>query len=67
MGGPPARSALTLRLILAAFGLVVCAGAAALFALAGASYGVVAFFAVLAAIAVADLAVLARRRSAGRH
>jgi membrane protein implicated in regulation of membrane protease activity len=64
-GLPPARSALTLRLILAAFGLVVCAGAATLFALAGASYGVVAFFAVLAAIAVVDLAVIIRRRSAG--
>lgn len=55
MGGSPARSAPALRLILAAFGLVVCAGAATLFALAGASYGVVAFFAVLAAIAVADV------------
>lgn len=49
-------------LALAAFGLVICAAAAAVFALAGASYGVVAFFAVLAVIAVADLAAIVRRR-----
>lgn len=64
-GPPPARSALALRQILAAFGLAICAPAAAGFAVAGASCGVVAFFAVLAAIAVVDLAVVALRRGSG--
>jgi Family of unknown function (DUF6343) len=64
-GPPPARSALTLRLVLAGFGLVVCAGGAAMLAMAGASSGIVAFFAVLAAIALADLAVVARRKRRG--
>jgi hypothetical protein len=64
-GLPPARSAPTLRLVLAGFGLVVSAVAAVMLALAGASSGIVAFFAVLAAIAVVDLAVIARRDRRG--
>jgi hypothetical protein len=64
-GAAPARSALTLRLVLAAFGLVVCAlGAAAfvIFADAPVLAGILAF---LAAVAVADIVVVARRKLRG--
>jgi hypothetical protein len=64
-GLPPARSALALRLVLAGFGLVVCAAGAVMLALAGASSGIVAFFAVLAAIAAVDLAIVGRRKRRG--
>jgi hypothetical protein len=63
-GAPPARSALTLRAVLAVFGLVVCAGAAALSFAAGlAVAGWV--FAVLAVVALLDLAVIVNRKRRG--
>jgi hypothetical protein len=64
-GAPPARSALTLRLILAIFGLIVCAlGAAAFLILASEPViaGVLAFF---AAVAIVDIVVVARRKLRG--
>ncbi len=64
-GAPPARSALTLRLILACFGLVVCAlGAAAFLVLVSVPVlaGILAF---LAAVAIVDIAVVARRKLGG--
>ncbi len=64
-GAPPARSALTLRLVLASFGVITCGlGAAAFLILADAPViaGILAF---LAAVAIADIAVLARRKLRG--
>jgi hypothetical protein len=64
-GAAPARSALTLRLTLAAFGLVSCAlGAAAFLILADVPViaGILAF---LAAVAIADIVVVARRKLRG--
>lgn len=59
-GAPPARSALGLRLALAIFGLIVCIGGAVAFAVVGAPAGSVAMV-ILAAIAVVDCVVVARR------
>jgi hypothetical protein len=63
-GAPPAQSALTLRLVLATFGLVVCAGGAVGAALAGATVFCV-ILAIAAAIAAVDLAVVIRRKAGG--
>ena len=63
-----ARSALNLRLLLAAFGLVVCAALAILaFASDAPAPGIV--LAVLAGVAIGDLVVVQRRRRrrGGRH
>lgn len=63
-GAPPAHSALTLRIILAAFGVCVCtAGAVAAALLDQIPWCVV--LAVLAAIAAVDLAIVIRRKRAG--
>ena len=65
-GAPPARSALTLRLALAAFGLLSCLGAG-LFWLSTDDLPVwpaVVLF-VLAAVAAVDLVVVARRKRRG--
>lgn len=63
-GAPPAYSALTLRLVLAAFGLVVCTAGTVLAVLQGA--GVFAgFLALAAAIAVVDIIVIVRRKRRG--
>jgi Family of unknown function (DUF6343) len=63
-GAPPARSALTLRLVLAAFGLVFC-GVTAVIA-ARADLPVLAvLLGVLAVIALIDLIVVARRKARG--
>jgi Family of unknown function (DUF6343) len=63
-GAPPARSALTLRAVLATFGLVFCAGAAWFSFAAGWSLlGWV--LAVVAVIAVVDLAVVLNRKRRG--
>jgi hypothetical protein len=64
-GAPPARSALTLRLVLAGFGLVVCATGAVLLANAGAPAVLVVGSAVLAVVALVDLVVVARRKARG--
>jgi hypothetical protein len=60
----PVSSALTLRLWLAGFGLVVCAaGAAACFAVGAVWLAVV--LVVLAVVAVVDIVVVARRKRRG--
>ncbi len=64
-GAPPARSALTLRLVLASFGLIVCAAGAVLLANARASGVLVIGSAVLAVIALVDLVVIVRRKARG--
>ncbi len=64
-GAAPSRSALTLRLVLAGIGLV-CFGASAIVGwLAGLPAWFVACCAVLAAIAAADIVVVARRKARG--
>jgi hypothetical protein len=63
-GAPPARSALTLRLVLAAFGLVFCA-VAAVFAAAADVDWLAWVLAVLAVVAAVDLVVVARRKARG--
>lgn len=60
-GASPARSALKLRAALAVFGLLVCAGAAALLAVVQAPTAWVVALAVLALIACVDLAVIGYR------
>ena len=64
-GAGAARSALTLRLVLAAFGLVLCTvlGVLALGADVPVAFPIVLF--VLAAIALVDLVVVARRKLRG--
>jgi hypothetical protein len=64
-GAPPARSALTLRLILAVFGLVTCGTGAALFLLAVNEPVIAGILAAFAAAALVDIAVVARRKLRG--
>ena len=64
-GAPPARSALTMRLILASFGLIACATGAVLFLTAVIQPAIAAVLAFFAAVALADLAVVARRKLRG--
>lgn len=64
-GAAPAQSALTLRLVLAVLGLVVCGLGAVLFARAGLPTGLVAVLVALALVALVDLAVVARRKARG--
>ena len=60
-GAPPARSALGLRLVLASFGVVVCSAGAVAFAVIDQPVLCVVL-AVLAAVAVVDMAVVIRRQ-----
>jgi hypothetical protein len=62
---PRPRSALTLRLVLAAFGLVVCAGGAVMFAYAGLPLPLTMVTALLAVIAAVDLVVIVIRKAHG--
>lgn len=62
---PEPRSALTLRLILAAFGLVVCGAAAITFALLDLPLVVIVFAALLAVVAAVDIAIIIRRKLHG--
>jgi membrane protein implicated in regulation of membrane protease activity len=64
-GAAPAQSALTLRLVLAAFGLVVCVAGGVLFLVLDlpVAFAVVLF--VLAAVALVDLVVVIRRKRRG--
>jgi hypothetical protein len=59
-------SALNLRLLLASFGLIFCAGLGVLVVLAGQPFLAVILF-VLAAVAVVDLVIITRRRAARRR
>ena len=64
-GAAPAQSALTLRLVLAVFGVVVCVAGGVLFLAAGVpAWAAIALF-VLAAVALVDLAVIIRRKRRG--
>jgi hypothetical protein len=63
-GAPPAYSALTLRLLLAGFGLVFCTGAAVAAAIVGAAWVLVAM-ALGAIIAAIDIIVIIRRKRRG--
>ena len=63
-GAPPAQSALTLRLVLASFGLLVGAAGATLFLILGPIwFGIL--FAVIALTAVIDIVVVVRRKARG--
>jgi membrane protein implicated in regulation of membrane protease activity len=64
-GAPPAQSALTLRLLLAGFGLVVCVAGGILLLVAGVPVWIAVVLFVLAAVAVVDLVVVARRKRRG--
>lgn len=63
-GAPPARSALTLRLVLAAFGLVFC-GVTAVVAIRADLVVVAIILGILAVAAFIDLVVVARRKARG--
>jgi hypothetical protein len=63
-GAPPALSALTLRVVLAGFGLVVC-GVGAGFAIVLGAVGFGIFLAVLAGAALVDIGVISFRKSRG--
>jgi hypothetical protein len=64
-GAAPATSALTLRLWLAVFGLVICAAFAIWLYLINAPIGFVVVLLALAAVAVIDIAVILRRKRRG--
>jgi len=64
-GAAPAISALTLRLWLAAFGLVTCTAFAIWAYLINAPIGFVAVLLALAAVAVIDIAIILRRKRRG--
>ena len=64
-GAAPAISALTLRLWLAVFGLVICTAFAIWVYLINAPIGFVVVLLVLAAVAVIDIAVILRRKRRG--
>lgn len=64
-GAPPARSALTLRLILAGFGVVVCGAGAAAFVVVVYQPVIAGILAFFGAAGLADIAVVARRKLRG--
>lgn len=64
-GAAPAYSALTLRSVLAAAGLVLCLGFALWLRMIEAPIPFVAVLGTLAVVAVVDLAVIARRKRRG--
>ena len=64
-GAVPALSALTLRLWLAVFGLVICTAFAIWLSLIDVPIGFVVVLLALAAVAVIDIAVILRRKRRG--
>ena len=64
-GAPPAQSALTLRLVLAIFGLLFCTGTAVVIALEDGPAGYTIAFAAVAATALIDIVVIVRRKRRG--
>ncbi|WP_114908208.1 DUF6343 family protein [Ornithinimicrobium murale] len=64
-GAAPAHSALTLRLVLAVFGLLVCTVGAIWTLVVGGPLWLVIVLVVLAVVAVVDLVVIARRKGRG--
>ena len=64
-GAPPARSALTLRLVLAVFGLVVCIGGGLLWLRTDLPAWPAVVLFVLGAVAIVDIGVIVRRKARG--
>jgi membrane protein implicated in regulation of membrane protease activity len=64
-GAAPAQSALTLRLVLAVFGLVVCVAGGIVFLHVGLPVWAAIVLFVLAVVALVDIAVVARRKARG--
>jgi hypothetical protein len=64
-GAAPARSALTLRIVLATFGLVVCGAGAGLLWAADVPIAFPIVAALLAFVALVDLGVVVRRKRRG--
>ena len=64
-GAPPALSALTLRLVLAVFGLLGCTAGAIVFLVVVSQPVISAVWAFFAAVAIADIAVVTRRKLRG--
>lgn len=64
-GAAPARSALTLRIVLASFGLVVCAAGAVVLWVAHAPAAFPATAAFFALVGLVDLVVVVRRKLHG--
>lgn len=64
-GAPPAQSALTLRLVLASWGFLLCAAAAAVLLVVVNAPAPAAVAAFLAAVALVDIFVVARRKRHG--
>jgi len=64
-GAPPAQSALTLRLVLAVFGVIVCVVGGILFLAAGLPVWTAVVLFVLGAVAVVDAVVIIRRKARG--
>ena len=64
-GAAPARSALTLRLWLALFGLVSCTAFAIWLAVLRAPLALVVVLALLAVVALVDIGVIVRRKRRG--
>ena len=64
-GAPPAQSALTLRLVLAVFGLVVCVAGGLVFLSVGLPTWTAVVLFVLAAVALVDVVVILRRKARG--
>jgi hypothetical protein len=63
-GAAPARSALTLRLVLAGFGLVVC-GVLSVLSMVGGHPVIAILPGVLAVVAAVDIAVIVHRKRRG--
>jgi hypothetical protein len=64
-GAAPARSALTLRIVLATFGLLVCSAGAVAFWVAEAPIAFPVISALFALVAVVDLAIVISRKIHG--
>jgi hypothetical protein len=64
---PPARSALTVRIVLATFGFMVCAIGAIMFKRAGVPPALTAALGALAVVALVDIVVVARRKYHGER
>ena len=64
-GAAPARSALTLRIVLASFGMVVCAAGAVVLWVADAPPAFPAIAAFFALVGLVDLVVVVRRKLHG--
>ncbi len=64
-GAAPAHSALTFRLVLAVFGLLICGAGAIWAAATGGPVWLTIVLVVLAVVAVVDLVVIARRKARG--